>query len=234
MNVRAAVGADLDAVLGGLGARHMFVSFAPRVPETFDPESPTALAERVGVVWRLRDEQLWQRVMQTLGGFVMMGGGQWVEPADEQGFTGYRSTVPQAPAALMIGRGYLTLTLGRDVTARLLNALANPPEGEAAMIRSALFRRMSEKLSIPAGTGYQLGDLGRYLQAVARIGQAGLEHARREADANPEARSMIGRVGEFLPDPRTVREMFGGGTSVMYTDEYGLTSRGLLELPPAE
>jgi hypothetical protein len=234
MNVRAAVGADLDAVLGGLGARHMFVSFPPRVPEAFDPENPTALTERVGMVWRLRDEQLWQRVMQTLGGFVMMGGGQWVEPADEQGFTGYRSTVPQAPAALMIGRGYLTLTLGRDVTARLLNALVNPPEGEAAMIRSALFSRMSEKLSIPAGTGYRLGDLGRYLQAVARIGQAGLEHARREADANPEARSMIERVGEFLPDPRTVREMFGGGTGVMYTDEYGLTSRGLLELPPAE
>jgi len=236
---------DPATLLSSYGQQHSIVSFEPKADApAADPANPAlpGLSERLGVVWQVKDEQLWQRVMQTLGQFTAAAGGA-VEAAEEQGFRGFRLH-GAAEAGLFLGRGYLVLGIGNEVSESLLSVLRNPPEGEAAMRTSGLVERAAALLPPMPCFGYQLSDGGRNVKATKRAIEqlielpltqrarlAQIPGASAEAFDPAEAAALTAKLKALLPSDEELEGVLGVSVGQTTLGEHGLSSQSALELP---
>lgn len=236
---------DLATLLSSLGHQHSVVKFTPKteIAAADDVDGAAAAMQRTGVVWQVKDEQLWQRVMQTIGQFAPATGGA-VQAAEEQGFNGYR--VQQGPASmgLFLGRGYLVLGIGGEVTESLLSVLRNPPEGNASMAASGLVERAAALLPPAPCLIYQLSDAGLSVKATKRAIEqmidlplaqrsrlARLPGAAIDAGDTAAAAAFAAKLKELLPSDEELEGVLGVSVGQTTVNEHGLSGQSAVELP---
>ena len=236
---------DLATLLSSIGRQHSIVQFPPKAGGDANRPAGAAAAatERVGMVWQIKDEQLWQRVMQTLGNFAGAAGGA-VKPAEEQGFNGYRLQQGPIAGGLFLGRGYLVLGVGEEVAELLLSTLRNPPEGEAAMRTSSLAERGAALLPRAPCLAYQLSDAGQSVKTIKRTIEnlidlpstqraalAQLPGAPVPAGDTAAAAAFAAKLKELLPSDEELEGVLGVSVGQTTVNEHGLSSQSALELP---
>lgn len=238
---------DLATLLSSLGHQHSVVSFTPKTDAApavaADEPTPAAIAQRTGVVWQVKDEPLWQRVMQTIGQFAPAAGGA-VQAAEEQGFNGYRVQQGPAQMGLFLGRGYLVLGIGDEVTESLLSVLRNPPEGNASMAASGLVERAAALLPPAPCLIYQLSDAGLSVKTTKRAIEqmielplaqrarlAQLPGANVPAGDTAAATAFAAKLKELLPSDEELEGVLGVSVGQTTVNEHGLSSQSAVELP---
>ena len=233
---------DLATLLSSIGRQHSVIQFPPKGGDANQP-GEARFTERVGLVWQVKDEQLWQRVMQTLGNFAGAAGGA-VKPAEEQGFNGYRLQQGPIAGGLFLGRGYLVLGVGEEVTESLLSTLRNPPEGEAAMRTSSLAERAASLLPKAPCLAFQLSDAGQSvkttkrtienlidLPSTQRAALAQLPGAPVPAGDSAASAAFAAKLKALLPSDEELEGVLGVSVGQTTVNEHGLSSQSALELP---
>jgi hypothetical protein len=232
---------DLRSLLASLGTTHTVLSFPPKAAAA--PAQPNPLGglmnidARIALVWQLKDEAVWKRLVQFVSNFAQQAGG-FIDPADEQGFTGIR-VKQQIEGGLFVGRGFLVLGIGSEVCESVMAAIRNPPSGGTALRTSLLYARANELMRhLPALT-YSLADTGSGLKGTRQAlmmllegpqgivpGLPGMAQAR-----TPEQTAMIEKIKALLPTDEELEGSAGVSVSQTIVNEKGLLNQGVLELP---
>lgn len=248
--LRGFLQATPDELLSSIGKRHTSVAFAPKAGnEPADISSPLAgMSSRSGMVWQLKDEALWQRMMNLIKGFIPLTGGA-VASAQEQGFDGFRLEQPGVEVGLFLGRGYLVLGIGSEVTETLLAALRNPPRGEEALRGSQLMRDADALIDFEPCLGFQIGDEAGTAKLVKDVlvalldmpGFLGSEEFIDESDESAEdgaaaeddesTSRLLARLKELLPTDQELEGAMGVSASVSVVTPEGLETRSAITLP---
>lgn len=198
MQVKTMLQVDLPVLLSSLGSRHSFLTYGPLSKpaaagegDAKAPAGPDPNAEnRMAFVWQLQDEALWTRVMGTLAPFAGMA------PVQEQGFTGLRIPAPRMETGVFIGKGFMTVGLGKGVVESTLAWLRTPPQGEAAMAGSPIFQRGKALLALEPSMMFQVSDAGRSMRMVREAVIATVEQA---ATRRGSARRRVDGRGPAAP-----------------------------------
>jgi hypothetical protein len=193
---------------------------------------------RLAIVWQLRDEALWKRVVQFLGNFAAQLPG-FVLPTEEQGFSGIR--VKQVlDGGLFVGQGYLLLGIGPEVCESMMAALRSPPSGGAALRTSALHARANELLPQGPALLYSLTDAGSSLKGTRQTLTMLLEGPQAMVPGGlpvpgptrtPQQAALIAKIKALLPSDEELEGTAGVSVSQIVVDDKGLVSQGVLELP---
>ncbi|MCX5662142.1 MAG: hypothetical protein NTW19_20895 [Planctomycetota bacterium] len=186
MQVKGMLQVDLPVLLSSLGSRHSFLTYGPlpkpaaAAAAAGDAPAPAARPSpndenRMAFVWQLLDEPLWSRVLGVVAPFTGQAAVQ------EQGFNGLRIQQPQMEAGVFVGKGFMTIGLGKGVTESTLAWLRTPPQGAAAMATSPIFQRGKALLTLEPSMMFQVSDAGRSMRIVreAVINAAEQATARR-------------------------------------------------------
>ncbi len=220
---------DVASLLSSLGPRHSIINFLPKLDAALDqakakadPHFGNANAQRMALVWQLKDEAVWQKIMQMAAPFA---GDNLLE---EQGFKGIRA--PQVPGVgVFLGRGYLIVGMGDGVLESTLTALRNPPAGDAAFNSSDVARRANELLPPEPGMGYQVLDGARYTKLLGQLrslmtnaGAGGLPDAQVE---------LIKGLEKILPTDQELEGILGVGVGGMQINNHGIVLRSVSDLP---
>jgi hypothetical protein len=243
----------LSQILASLGSRHSIINFElktvtveqqdfsqvdPDAPPQQPGDVPTKKVkqpqQRAAFVWEVADEPAWQKLFSYIGELTRMAPGNRVQSVEEQGFTGWRLNVPEMPMGLLKGHGYLTLTLGKDVTSRTLNMLSQPPQGQQAMKRTPRIARAKELVPPRPGLMYGVTDYGRQFQAIRRIV---IQSAQSTATAGPggdEAQKAIKWMKRLIPSGKKLRDAIGVSASIGRMTDNGLVFQGALDLTAAD
>ncbi len=232
--------ADMATLLSSLGHKHVIMTHAPKENDADadaeeDPFSQVP-TQRTAIVWQLQDEQVWQRMMQVVigGMFAPMSQGA-LQPAEEQGFTGWRMNQPPVQGGLFMGKGFLVLGIGDGVVETALAALSNPPEGDAALRTSKTYRRAGELMKLRPGLNFQVADFNRVAAtlrgSIKNSINMGLAQA---APADAQAINIMARLLDAFPDDEKMEGMFGVATGHTFVDGNGLTGESIIELPPPD
>src|SRR4051812_8237728 len=158
---------DIATFLSSLGTRHMSLSLPPiktALPPGADSEAALlGFYDRSAMVWQLKDEDLWKRVLRMVGGLA----GQ--TSVEEQGFEGIRYEHESVEMGAFVGRGYLVIGIGKDVCEGLLANLRNPPAGPASLAGSNLMRKASELLRSEPGINFNVTDTNRQIKTLRSV-----------------------------------------------------------------
>jgi hypothetical protein len=250
--VQNSLQADLAAVLSSLGHQHTFLTFAskpaPAVPAAGDANALFAatFTERVGMVWQVRDEQIWRRLIKLIADFAPLTQGA-VAPAEEQGFTGVRVQGP-IEGGLFVANATLVLGIGSEVTESLLATLRNPPGGTAALGNSELFRRAQALLALRPCFEYSLSDAKgdpkklkdlvlSFFEAQANLlEQYGVDDEDEAGEDSGQAalaaqKARLERIRQLLPTDDELEGLMGVGVGMTTVDGRGMVSQSVLELP---
>jgi len=264
--VASATKSDLPTLLSSLGHQHSMVSFPakmaePAVPLVAGPVVvPLGPSSREGVVWQVKNEEAFKRLMQLGAGFGALSGGA-VKGAEEQGFVGLRLNLQGVlEGGVFVGRGYLLLGIGPDVVEPLMATVRNPPEGDAALRSSPLMTRGNALLTPEAGILYSLNDHNRSIKSWRQsvvslletfISQAnggvlgipgtaalGADEQPAELDAAEKAelartKALMEKIKGLLPTDEELEGVLGVGVGQAVVNQHGLLFRGAIELPPA-
>ncbi len=215
---------DPETLLGSLGTKHMLLSLVPKLAkpdDANDPHSTMAAEQRVALVWQLKDEALWKRVLQAVGPLV---GAKAVE---EQGFEGVRSTGTFAAGAF-VGRGHLVIGLGSEIIEGTLNSLRNPPQGEASLRGSAALRRAQELIPNEPGLSYTVTDGSRYGTVLEEWTNL-LAHLPSGVPGDEQ--QLLESLRQLIPSAKELEGVFGVTTSTTRVTPQGITNREVSELP---
>jgi len=224
------LGADVATVLSGLGSRHWFLSFPPRIgPAVAEAREAVAagntrvdlpMTDNLAAVWEVADEA---PILKLLGRFAPAAGGQLQE---EQGFRGLR--LPGG-AAVYVGRGHLVLAVGEGTLDKVLAAIRNPPGGDVSWRESEAIRRVRALVDMPPArmfgisdssqTGGGLGSLREFLASL------------QPDDVPADARDLLAAGQKLLPTADEMRGMFGVGGTVMRMTDDGLVLESVWEMP---
>lgn len=234
--VQGVLQTDPATLLSSIGRQHSIVEFPPK-----NDSGETRFTGRAGLVWQVKDEPLWRRVMQTIGQFAAAGG---VQAAEEQGFNGYRVDQGPVPVGLFLGRGYLVLGVGEEVTESLLSMLRNPPEGPSAMRTSPLAARAAALLLPARSMIYQLSDAGSSVKTAKRtienvielpltkqLGPVRISSASESSADSAESTAFAAKFKELLPSDEELEGVLGVSVGQTTLNEHGLSSQSVLELP---
>ncbi len=232
MQVRSMVQEDIATTLSSIGHHHSFVMFPSDA--SVDPaeqfRSGDVFSDRMAFVWSPRNEEVWQRIMQSIAMFAPMTGGA-LQRSEEQGFAGWRVEQEMFQGGLFLGRGFLALGLGRGTVEEVLSGLRRPPEGTASLAGSDLYRDSRRLMDARPGLHWEIQDLGHQMRDLARLIQGMLEIMKEEDDTvSPEA---VNQLAGIL-DPDVIGEAFGTGVSQSYATRDGLLMESAQELTPAQ
>ncbi len=223
-------GADIATVLSSLGHEHVTLRLKSRIAPDADQIAPGD-EDRLAMIWKLKDERVWQRVVMAMAPLQMQFG-QAMQQASEQGFTGWRLSVPQQMAgALMVGKGHLTLTIGNGVTEEILSVLRNPPAPADALVNSDLLTRANRYLKFRPGIMYSVSDAGRIfsdtLMALRQIVTAETQHAA----ADDPGKRLLNTVLDLMPSVQELEGALDVGGSQAYLTPAGLVVQSFLVMP---
>ncbi len=241
--VSATTGAALPDLLKSIGTKHTVLNFGMQMVEMDMPDFeaepdpntgqwPTHKVEvpqqSLAMVWQVTDEVLWQRLMQLLGNFAAMAGGV-MQPADEQGFTGYRLDQGGMAMGLMLGKGHLVYAMGPGVTEQVLTMIRNTPEPANQLRNSERFRDAQQLLGLRPSIAFSIEDAGRNLGSTMDMLFRAMEMSGEIDD--PE---LFEAVRELLPSGEELQGMVSTNAGVLYMTEDGLVAATALRMTPAE
>ncbi len=233
MQVNSVLETDVASLLSSLGTQHTILTFP--VDAATDFSSPEAVAGifagRNAMIWSVENEDLWQRIMQTIAAFAPIMGGA-LQPADEQGFNGWRFEQAGMEGGLFLGDGKLVLGMGRGTVEEVLSALRSPPDGQTALARSQKFREAQTLLDLRSGIYWDIQDVGKQLGDLARIVTGQLQAELFHDGDGPSPRT-VEQLVEIL-DPEIIQEAFGIGVNQAFTTRDGLVFESAQFLAPAE
>jgi hypothetical protein len=229
---------DLRSLLASFGTTHTVLSFPPKA--ALAPAQPNPLGglvssgTRIALVWQLKDEALWKRLVQFVSNFAVQAG---IELADEQGFSGLRAKQP-IEGGLFVGRGFLVLGIGSEVCESVMAAIRNPPSGGMALRTSILYARANELMRhLPALT-YSLADTGSGLKGTRQTLMMLLEPQGiapglpiAVPQRTPEQTAVIEKFKALLPTDEELEGSAGVSVSQTIVNDKGLLNQGVLELP---
>jgi hypothetical protein len=228
---------SVDELLSSLGQKHIVLGFVPRTDAGADDDAG-ATSGRSGLVWQVKDEATWRKVLQV--GATMSG----QEPVEEQGFMGIRVSQPQFEGGVFLGRGFLVIGAGDSVIESLLSMLRRPPEGDASLRGSQIYRRASEMIAPEACLIYQLIDNNRNIKAARAMVVNALEviktHQPDDADDDDNLKNplkmlnpaMVDKLLGLLPSEDELEGAIGVGVTQTKVNDTGVVSRSVVELPP--
>ncbi|MCC7146291.1 MAG: hypothetical protein IT443_07575 [Phycisphaeraceae bacterium] len=246
---------DIATVLSSLGARHSFLSYAPRVVEVKMPhwerdeagepvESEKTIKmpqQRFALVWQVSDEAIWQKGLQAIAAFAPQTEGA-LQYAEEQGFNGWRLQAPGQDMSVFQGSGYLVLTVGPEVTEEVLSALRSPPAGEGALAGHPRMQRARELVPLSASVGWQVVDTGANMAETSRVVQTYMGSFMEEAADEPAAevseearvaRAIMAVIKDWLKE-EDLKGAFGVSVTNAAVTAQGMTSRAATELTPVD
>ncbi len=240
VNCQGMLQADVATVLGSLGVQHSLGIYPvePKAKPAKGAEADDQMPEMpdptpMTLVWRLSDQAIWSKIMNQLKPFAGMAGGQ-VIPADEQGFTGFR-TAPGAPAdgAIMTGKNFLMFALGPKVAEQTLSALNTPPTGEAALKTSKLYAQAKAVAKLKPGVAFTITNNEKTGEQAVEGMLKGVQQMIEQSDSmSPEeAQALTDLVREILPKPEEMKGVYGVGVGQGFTSTQGLVFEGITELP---
>jgi hypothetical protein len=237
---------DVATLLSSIGQNHHFLMYPPTMAkvapaEGIDVEAP---ATRSGIVWQLKDEAPWKRLIQLGAGFAALTDGA-ITPAEEQGFVGLRLKVEDMfTGGVFVGHGYMILGIGPDVLEPLMSAVRTPLEGSAALRGSELAKRASALLPSEPSIYYQVTDFDQYIRSLRQtiISMFDLSTAswtaqlaglgdEPEAKPDEDTAKTVARIKELLPTEQELEGTAGASVGQIIVNEHGLTYRGAVELP---
>lgn len=261
LQVKATTQLELPDLLSSLGQQHHSVTFLPKmqevsVEEGVEDEAPGARQApvarqapiaRQALIWQLKDEEAWKRVIATANGLAGLSGGA-IAPAEEQGFTGLRINSASAQGGMFVGRGYLVLGMGPEVVETMLAALKNPPASAAQFSNGSTMKRAAELLPAAAGISYGVTDYSGYIkllrQALLQSFESPLAAQSpllQGAEGQPElqaalekARALAEKLKGLLPNDEEMEGTLGVSVGQAEVTSQGLVYRSALELPPAK
>jgi hypothetical protein len=215
---------DIASLLSALGTHHSSVDLPPRKTDVaMGPEGLAGLTGSNVFVWKLTDEALWKRVIQTAAVLSQK------EMVEEQGFQGIRIDQGQVRLGVFVGRGYLVAGGGgSDTLETVLSNLRNPPAGAAGLAGSRLFQRASELLPPRPGLAYSVTDMNRYAKTLRGAVVAFTELAAGDEDSDT---AVIDLIRSLIPSEDELNGVLGASATQSWVDEHGVTVRGVAELP---
>ncbi len=233
MQVEGMTGEDVATTLSSIGHHHSFVMFP--MDESVDLAERFAsgdfFTDRMAFVWAVRNDDVWQRIMQSIAMFAPMTGGA-LQRSEEQGFAGWRVEEDSFQGGLFLGGGFLTLGLGRGTVEEVLSNLRRPPEGEHSLAGSDLYRDAQALLDARPGLHWEIQDLGRQMRDIALTLRAAIEADLDEGEPWLSGRS-IERLSGIL-DPDVIGNAFRVGTSQTFATRDGMVMESAQELTPAD
>ncbi len=236
-------GVTLPDALKALGNRHTIVTYETQMvevdqvdwsaePDPATGEWPTKKVtvpqDRVGMVWQLRDEAVFGRLMQALGNFAPNTGGM-VKPVEEQGFKGFRMDAEQVNQGLMMGRGYLAYGIGSEVTERLMAMLRNTPEERNRLANSERYNDAKTLVDLRPGVLFQIEDAGQTISSGLNLFLKAAEMTGSEQEEE-----MMKAMVDLLPTPEEIKDMVSTSVGLLYVTENGLHGVNAVRLAPAK
>ncbi|MBS0211467.1 MAG: hypothetical protein JSS27_21200 [Planctomycetes bacterium] len=235
LQLQGALKTDVTTLLSSLGQQHVQVNFPLEggAPPAGDPFAAQAM-NRTAVVWHVKDEDLWRRVLETISA---VGAGKVIE---EQGFTGIRFEQGALKGGVFVGQNHLVVGVGSGVLEPVLAGLRRPPEGADALAGSADYRRARELLPARNGLFLQVSNLGLQLQNSRQQMQMAvdlLKHAnldKTEDDATRWLNAYIEAMKTLLPTGDEAKNLYGLQVMQGSATEHGLVIETVLEMTPRE
>ena len=246
MQVRGFAQAELATVLSSLGHQHSVLAFEPRIAAV-DIQDNAAMfvqpGQRTAVIWKLRDAAIWAHLLRGLEGFAQMSDGA-IQPADEQGFHGWRFKKDSFEGGLVLGNGYLVFAHGQGVLERTLSVLNTPPHGKDALRTSERFARAQSMIQLEPGLAFQFIDTNRQIKSTWRMinglfGQleqrgprvpSGFPTESRLSDSN----ALYGQIRRLLPSDKEMEDVLGVAAGYVLVNDHGLVMKCVNELPPPD
>lgn len=228
---------DVTTLLSSVGQDHYIVMFEPTKTKITGPdgEAVEVPAQRQGIVWQVKDEAPWKRLIQLGAGFAALSDGM-VTASQEQGFMGLRLDVKDViQGGVFVGHGYLALGIGPDVMETLLSTLRKPPEGADALRGSDLMKRAAKLLPPEPCLYFQVSDFNRYAKSIADAFMSALElptgiAASGDEEAGAASRALA-KFKELLPSEEELEGSLGVSVGHLLVNQHGLVYRMAIELP---
>ncbi|HEY4311488.1 MAG TPA: hypothetical protein VGN12_18715 [Pirellulales bacterium] len=231
---------DVQTILSAVGTNHYFVSFPPAelTVKPADGEEVQAPETRTGIVWQLKDAELWKKLIQLASGFAALTEGV-VSPAEEQGFIGLRFKVEDVfTGGLFVGHGYMVLGIGQDVVEPLLSTVRNPPEGSAAFRNGDLPRKAAALMPPEACIYFQVTDFDRYLKtlrqqlgSVFNYTTSSVAAPGTSTSGDEDDQKLVKKLQELLPSEQEIEGTTGVSVSHLVPSQHGVTFRAAVEMP---
>ena len=196
-------------------------------------ESPMKNQQPFAAVWNLTNQAIWTQVITALTPFAAQPGGP-VVPANEQGFTGFRSA-PTAPTegALLTGKNLLIFALGPKVAEQTLSSINTPPQGEASLKQGKAFAKAKTLVKLRPGIFFALagnektGD--QFVDAILTALEGAL-HNNPGVDKS-DADTILEFYKAILPKADELKGAFGVGISQGYNTPKGMLLESVSEFP---
>jgi hypothetical protein len=250
--VSAFLQTDVPSILSSVGTNHYFVSFPQSATDAKAAleDDEEAATSKMGIVWQLKDEALWKRLMQLAAGFAALSEGM-VEAAEEQGYIGLRINVEDTfSGGLFVGHGHMVLGIGEDVLEPLLSAVRNPPEGAASLRGGDLPRKAAGLLPPEGCIYYQVADFNSYVKSlrdsigtvieysISAAGSSALgtplggAAASDDDDDDKEVEvQLMKKLQALLPTEQELEGATGVSVSQLVPGQHGVTLRSVIEMP---
>lgn len=242
---------DLHDLLGSIEQQISVVTFTPRLGKAVqtdqfedDDEPPVTvgpqLIQRVGIVLRVKDEQLWRKLLEIANRFAQGGALGGLQAVEEQGFQGFRVDQADNHVGIFLGHGYLVLGVGPEVSESLLSVLRSPPEGATAMRGSGLVERGRELLAPQPGLHYTLEDAGKTVAVTRQLLESLLNSslttgltapALAASAAGADDKEVIEQLKTLLPGDAELQGILGVSVSQWIATDDGLVIQWAVELP---
>jgi hypothetical protein len=241
---QAMLKADVSKVLASLGVQHSIGLYVPEVhakPEAKpkaegadeEAEAPAQPQQPLCVVWNLTDQAIWTQIIQAIAPFAAQPGGP-ILPANEQGFTGFRSA-PGAPTegALLTGKNILLFAMGPKVAEQTLNAVNTPPVGEASLKQGKAFAHASTLIKLRPGILFAIAGNEKAGEQFVENVLNGFDAALRNNPKVSKADSEVLRelIQSLLPKPEELKGAYGVGVSQGYNTPNGMIIESVSEFP---
>lgn len=251
LQIKGTTQLELPELLSSLGQQHHTVTFLPKMQRIENPDAEGEPVEapvaREALVWQLKDEEAWKRVIVAANGLAPLTGGA-LAPAEEQGFTGLRINTAGAQGGVFVGRGYLVLGIGPEVVETVLASLKNPPPAGSQFANGPAMKRAGELLSPAAGITFGVTDYSGYVKLLRQAllqafesplaGQAqlleGIEGQAELQAALDKTRAMVEKLKALIPSDEEMEGTLGVSVGQAEVTPQGLVYRSALELPPGK
>ncbi|MBI2823642.1 MAG: hypothetical protein HYX69_03000 [Planctomycetia bacterium] len=241
--IRSVTQTDVATLLSSVGSNHYFVTFDPTITKIEGNAVPglEMPSTRTGIVWDLKDEAPWKRLIQMGAGLAALSEGA-VTASEEQGFTGLRLKVENIiEGGVFVGHGHMVLGIGPNVVEPLMSAIRNPPEGSAALKGGDLMKRAGALLPPEPCIYYQMMDFDRYVKTLRQTVVTMLElpltmRARLGAVApgagdDQEGQKLVAKIKELIPNEEELEGTSGVAAGQLIVNGHGLLFRSAIELP---
>jgi hypothetical protein len=227
---------DAATLLSSLGHEHSILTLPPQkarkaaaAEKADDDEAADEASGRMALVWQVKDEALWKKIIPTVAGLT---GSSVIE---EQGFTGVRFDQAGYEGGVFLGSGHVMLGAGPDVVESVLAILRKPPSGEAALRASPLGRRAATLLPPEPSLGFQFTDLSQYVTLWRQSIDSSLATAKAHVklgDAGADTTdALLDKFKDLVPTEAELEGVLGVGAAQTVVGDHGVTRQSISELP---